>query len=101
MEIFANIVLSFNGEDISLDAAQDSITITTEAVEAAIKFAILTTGKSQFIAMKEGYHGKTIGSLSATSNIKYKKPFKRLLSKFKHVKFGDIKSLKRAINKEL
>ena len=36
----------------------------SEAIEAAIKFVRLSTGKTEMIAAKMGYHGKTMGSLS-------------------------------------
>ncbi|MBS7628922.1 aminotransferase class III-fold pyridoxal phosphate-dependent enzyme, partial [Candidatus Bathyarchaeota archaeon] len=37
-----------------------------EAVECAIKLARRYTGKKEIIAMMGGYHGKTLGALSAT-----------------------------------
>ena len=42
----------------------------TEAVEAAIKFVRLATGKTELIAARMGYHGKTMGSLSLTKTMK-------------------------------
>ena len=36
-----------------------------EAVEGAIKFARLATGKRKIIAANDAYHGKTLGALSA------------------------------------
>ena len=64
-----------------------------EAVEAALKFAKLATGKTHFVAMKNGYHGKTLGALSATGGEKYRQPFLPLLWEFSHVPFGDIDAL--------
>ncbi|MHA2029060.1 MAG: aspartate aminotransferase family protein [Candidatus Kariarchaeaceae archaeon] len=54
----------------------------TEAIEAAIKFAKITTGNSEFISMVRGFHGRTIGALSATFNKHYKEDFQPLLSGF-------------------
>ncbi len=71
-----------------------------EAIEAALKFARLATGKSHFIAMENGYHGKTLGSLSATGGAKYRDPFLPLLWNFTHVPFGDIARLKQAVTKD-
>lgn len=65
-----------------------------EAIEGALKFARLATGKSHFIAMEKSYHGKTLGALSATSGDKYRKPFTPLLWNFTHVPFGNIKRLR-------
>ena len=43
----------------------------TEAVEGAIKFARMATGRKHVVAAMRGYHGKTLGSLSATWERKY------------------------------
>ncbi len=69
----------------------------SEAIEAAIKFAHLFSGKSHFVAMENGYHGKTLGALSATGSGKYRVPFLPLLWNFSHVVFGDQNSLKKSI----
>ena len=37
MEIFADIVLSFNGEDIFIKAANESITMTTPSVRSGLR----------------------------------------------------------------
>jgi hypothetical protein len=37
VDIYANIVLSFNGEDMSIDATKDSITITTPSVRSGLR----------------------------------------------------------------
>lgn len=71
-----------------------------EAIEAALKFVRLATGKSHFIAMENGYHGKTLGALSATGSEKYRTPFLPLLWNFTHLPFGDINRLKQAITKD-
>ena len=71
-----------------------------EAVEAALKFAVLATGKRRFIACENGYHGKTLGALSATGGDKYKKQFEPLLWEFARVPFDDIEALEKAIDAE-
>lgn len=71
-----------------------------EAIEAALKFARLFSGKSHFIAMDHGYHGKTLGALSATAGDKYRDPFLPLLWKFSHVPFGDIQAIEKSITKD-
>ena len=71
----------------------------TEAVEAAIKFSRLATGKTGIIAAKMGYHGKTMGALSLTKTLKkYNEPFSPLLNEVTHFSFNDIDSLKEVIN---
>jgi acetylornithine/LysW-gamma-L-lysine aminotransferase len=68
-----------------------------EAVEAALKLARKKTGKKEIIAMKRGFHGRTLGALSATWNPKYRKPFQPLVPGFKHVPFGDLEETKASI----
>ena len=61
----------------------------TEAVEAAIKFARLATGRSKVVATKRGFHGRTLGSLSATWNPRYREPFLPLLPGFSHITYNN------------
>jgi putrescine aminotransferase len=71
----------------------------TEAVEGAIKLARLATGKTEIISTKNSYHGVSMGALSATGREVFRKPFEPLLNGFKHVAFGDLAALEKAINK--
>lgn len=52
----------------------------TEANELAIKLATLTTGRKGFIALKGGFHGRSLGSLSITYKPQYREPFAHMLS---------------------
>jgi len=69
-----------------------------ESVEAAIKLARKHTKKTQIIATKDSFHGRTFGSLSATGKEKIRKPFKPLLPGFKHVEYGNADAVKKAIS---
>lgn len=71
-----------------------------EAIEAALKFAVLASGKKQFIVASHGYHGKTLGALSATNAPKYQSPFTPLLWEFITIPFGDIGALKKAFTQD-
>ena len=72
-----------------------------EAVECAIKIAVKYTGKNEIISMVRGFHGKTLGALSATWNPKYRGAFKQLLSpKFKFVPFGKLERIEGAITED-
>lgn len=72
-----------------------------EAVEGAIKFARLFTGKKEILAAKMGYHGKTMGALSLTKTLpKYNEPFQPLLEHVNHFVYNDIESLKNTISNE-
>ncbi len=73
----------------------------TEAVEAALKFAKISTGRSKFISTKGGYHGKTIGSLSVTGRDKFRKPFEPLLSGSCFVPFGCLETLKKEMDQNV
>jgi len=68
-----------------------------EAVEAAIKFARLSTGRSGVIAAMRGFHGRTLGALSATWNKAYRQPFEPLLPGFSFVPYNRPERLEGAI----
>jgi 4-aminobutyrate aminotransferase-like enzyme len=55
-----------------------------EAVEAALKTAILATGRSNIIAFRGGYHGLGYGALNATERDYFRRPFLPQLSQFGH-----------------
>ncbi|MHA1143222.1 MAG: aspartate aminotransferase family protein [Candidatus Helarchaeota archaeon] len=71
-----------------------------EAVEAALKLARRHTGKIEIIAMKNGFHGRTMGALSVTWNPKYRKPFQPLIPGISHVPFGNVEAVTNAITKQ-
>lgn len=72
----------------------------TEAVEGAIKFARMATGRKHVVAAMRGYHGKTLGSLSATWERKYKEPFAPLVPDFSHVPYNNIAEFEKAIDEQ-
>jgi acetylornithine/LysW-gamma-L-lysine aminotransferase len=51
----------------------------TESIEAAIKFARLSTGRKGVVAAMRGFHGRTMGALSAWWNKKYREAFEPLV----------------------
>jgi acetylornithine/LysW-gamma-L-lysine aminotransferase len=69
----------------------------TEAIEAAIKFARMSSGKSDFICAMKGFHGRTMGALSATFNPKYRRDFTPLVPGFCHVPFNNFPRLQDAV----
>jgi len=72
----------------------------TESVEAAIKLAKAYQsphGKTAFIATNGGFHGKSLGALSATSKAVFRKPFAPLIPGFRHVPFGDLEAMRDAL----
>lgn len=70
----------------------------TEAVEAAIKLSRHHTGRSQLIAFRGGFHGRSLGSLSLTaSKPKYRKGFGPLTPGTHHVDFGDWETIEKKL----
>ncbi|CAM5425973.1 Aspartate aminotransferase family protein OS=Streptomyces alboniger OX=132473 GN=CP975_22935 PE=3 SV=1 [Streptomyces alboniger] len=63
-----------------------------EAVETGLKLA-RAGGFKRTISMTGGYHGKTLGALSATAKEVYQKPFRPLVPDFHHLPFGDADAL--------
>jgi acetylornithine/LysW-gamma-L-lysine aminotransferase len=72
----------------------------TESVEAAIKFARISTGRKNIVAAMRAFHGRTYGSLSATFNKKYREGFEPLVPGFSHVAYNKIDALENAVNGE-
>jgi len=61
----------------------------TEAVEAAIKIARSATGRPKVVAARRGFHGRTLGALSATWRRELREPFEPLVPEFVHVAYND------------
>jgi len=72
-----------------------------EAVEAAIKFA-RKWGHERYhiIAAEKSFHGRTMGSLSATGQPKFWNGFGPMLEGFSFVPFGDSRAVEQAIESE-
>lgn len=60
----------------------------SEAIEVALKFARLATGRHEIVAAMRGFHGKTFGALSATWSRDNRRPFEPLVPGFTHVPFN-------------
>jgi acetylornithine/LysW-gamma-L-lysine aminotransferase len=68
-----------------------------EAMDGALKFARLTTGRTKFVAFTRGFHGRTVGALSVTHDPKYREPFNPLLETT-HVPYNNIAKLDAAVD---
>ncbi|MFH8797489.1 aspartate aminotransferase family protein [Streptomyces sp. NPDC017941] len=64
----------------------------SEAVETGLKLA-RANGFKRTVSMRGGYHGKTLGALSATAKDVYQKPFRPLIPDVLHLPFGDADAL--------
>jgi acetylornithine/LysW-gamma-L-lysine aminotransferase len=69
----------------------------TEAIEAALKFTRLSTGRREIVAAVRGFHGRTMGALSATWNKEYRAPFEPLVLGFGHVPYNDLAALDKVV----
>ncbi|HEY3340750.1 MAG TPA: acetylornithine/succinylornithine family transaminase [Anaerolineae bacterium] len=72
----------------------------TESIEAAIKFARLSTGRTNIIACVRAFHGRSFGALSATYEPKYRDVFKPLVPGFSHVPYNNLDVMREAVNDE-
>lgn len=61
----------------------------TEAVEAAMKLAKRVTGRSQFVAAKNGYHGNTQGAMSVMGFEERKRAYRPLIPDINFVEFNN------------
>ncbi len=77
-----------------------------EANEAAIKLARryfreqVGVNRFEIITALNSFHGRTIATVSATGQAKFKAGFEPLVPGFKHVEFNDVDAVDRAITKE-
>ncbi|ORY99938.1 pyridoxal phosphate-dependent transferase [Syncephalastrum racemosum] len=67
----------------------------TEANEGALKFArkwgkLISEDKTEFLSFVNGFHGRSMGALSATYNPKYQLPFAPLIPGFSTAPYNDI-----------
>jgi LysW-gamma-L-lysine/LysW-L-ornithine aminotransferase len=70
----------------------------TEAVEAGIKIARSATHRTKVVAAMRGFHGRTMGALSATWRRELREPFEPLVPGFHHVPFNDATALEAAVD---
>ena len=64
----------------------------TESTEAALKFARHATGRTEFVCSMRGFHGRTLGALSAT--FKLRDTFEPLVPGFSFVPLENIDKLR-------
>jgi len=68
-----------------------------DAVEAALKTALLATGRSGVIAFEGGYHGVSLGTLDITWRPFFREPFKaRVPGRTRFARYGDTEDVLRA-----
>jgi ornithine--oxo-acid transaminase len=72
----------------------------TEAVEAALKLGRAATRRTRVLSADHGFHGLTLGSLSANGNPEFADRFGPLLPGFERVPFGDLEALESRLRRE-
>ena len=72
----------------------------TEAVEAALKLGRAATGRSRVLSAVHGFHGLTLGALSANGGPHFVERFGPLLPGFAHIPFGDLDALEQELSGE-
>ncbi|MDH7571439.1 MAG: aminotransferase class III-fold pyridoxal phosphate-dependent enzyme, partial [Armatimonadota bacterium] len=73
----------------------------TEAVEGALKAARIFTRRPGVVSAVGAFHGKSMGSLSASGRDVYKEPFNPLVPGFKQVPFGEVQPLRDALTDDV
>ena len=70
------------------------------AIKAARKYAYLKDGKKdhEIIAMEHSFHGRTMGALSVTGNVKYREPFEPLIGHIRFATMNDFSSVLEQVN---
>ena len=75
----------------------------TEANEGALKAArkyayTKKSGRYEFIAMENSFHGRSFGAVSVTGHDSYREPFEPVLPGVKFAKFNDLDSVKALVS---
>ena len=100
--LYYNTTCGKAAEDLKRITGMDRIFFTNsggEAVEgtlkAARKYAYKKgTGRCEFIAMKESFHGRSMGALSVTGHSPYREPFEPLVPGVSFAEYNDLDSVK-------
>jgi ornithine--oxo-acid transaminase len=72
----------------------------TEAIEAALKLGRAATKRTRVLSLDHGFHGLTLGSLSANGNPEFTERFRPLLPGFEQVPLGDLDALEHELRRE-
>ena len=97
------------GEKLLQASGMDKVFFTnsgTEAIEGAMKIAIrhaynkTGTHDHEMIAMKNSFHGRSLGALSVTGNDHYQEPFQPLIPGIKFAEFNNLESVKALVNEK-
>lgn len=105
--LYYNVPAAKAGKKLIEVAGMDKVFFTnsgTEAIEGAVKtarkYAYNKDGKNdhEIIAMNHSFHGRSMGALSVTGNVKYQEAFKPLIGGVKFAEFNNLDSVKELVN---
>jgi ornithine--oxo-acid transaminase len=71
-----------------------------EAIEAAIKIGRAATGRTRVLSVEGGFHGLTLGALSACGGPEFSARFGPLLPGFAYVPYNDLEALEKQLRSE-
>ena len=106
---FYNIPSIEAGEKLLEASTMDKVFFTnsgTEAIEGALKIARRYgydqdgSHDHEIIAMKNSFHGRSLGALSVTGNDHYQEPFKPLIPGIRFAEFNNLDSVKALFNEK-
>lgn len=77
----------------------------TEAIEGALKAArkyawSKNSGRYEFIAMENAFHGRTIGAVSVTGHKEYREPFEPMMGGVHFAEYNNLDSVKALVNEK-
>ncbi|MCI1304799.1 MAG: aspartate aminotransferase family protein [Lachnospiraceae bacterium] len=107
--LYYNIPLASAAKKLAEAAGLSKVFFTnsgTEAIEGAIKaarkYAWLRDGTTdhEIIAMKNSFHGRSLGALSVTGNAAYQEPFKPLIGGVRFAEYNNLESVKENITEK-
>ena len=99
----------YAGDKLALASQMDKVFFTnsgTEAIEGALKaakkYAYIKTGHAdhEIIAMKNSFHGRSVGALSVTGTEHYREPFEPLMGGVRFAEFNNLESVKELVNEK-
>lgn len=106
--LYYNITCGKAAEALRRVSGMDRIFFTNsgaEANEGALKAARKyawqkKSGRFEFIAMKDSFHGRTMGALSVTEHPAYREPFEPLIPGVSFAEFNNLESVKKLVNEK-
>lgn len=107
--LFYSVPVAEAAEKLKKASGMDRVFFTnsgTEAIEGAIKsarkYAWLKDKKHdhEIIAMKQSFHGRSMGALSVTGNEHYQEPFKPMIGGVKFAEYNNLDSVKALVNEK-